>query len=76
MAKWAGAGFDFSLDFLRCVNVVATGEARFEALKSVSAKDFGTGLKKTEQAVDFVLNLLRTRLRIDHNRVLPQWPRA
>lgn len=71
IARWQNAGFDFGLDWLlRCVNVVVTGEARFEALKNVSAEDFGVGLKKTEQAIDFVLNLLATRLGLDHDRVL------
>ena len=71
IARWADAGFEFSFDwFLRCVNVVVTGEAKFEAMKSVSSEDFGVGLKRAEQAVDFVLNLLATRLGLDHGRVL------
>lgn len=71
LARWSTAGFSFSLDWLlRCINVVVTGEARFEALRSVSSEDFGLGLKNTEKAIDFVLNLLATRLGIDHNRVL------
>lgn len=71
IAKWTAAGFDFTLEwFLRCVNVVVTGEAKFEALKSVSGEDFGVALKKATQAIDFVLNLLSTRLGLDHDRVL------
>lgn len=71
IARWQAAGFTFSLDwFLRCVNVVVTGEAKFGALKNVSAEDFGVGLKKAEKAIDFVLNLLSTRLGLDHDRVL------
>jgi hypothetical protein len=71
IARWRAGGFEFTLDwFLRCVNVVVTGEARFEALKNVSAEDFGVGLKKAEHAIDFLLNLLATRLGLDHDRVL------
>lgn len=71
LSRWAQAGFDFTFDwFLRCVNVVVTGEAKFEAMKSVSSEDFGVGLKRAEQAVDFLLNLLATRLGLDHGRVL------
>lgn len=69
--EWRAGGFEFALDWLlRCINVVVTGEARFEALKNVSAEDFGTGMKKAKQAVDFLLNLVSTRLGIDHDRVL------
>ena len=71
LARWKEAGFEFTMDWLlRCVNVVITGEARFEALRAVSAEDFGVGLKKAEHAIDFVLNLLATRLGVDHDRVL------
>ncbi len=69
--RWHGAGFDFTLDwFLRCVNVVATGEARFEAMKNLSAEDFGVAVKKAEHSIDFLLNLVSTRLGLDHDRVL------
>lgn len=71
LARWKAAGFAFSLDWLlRCINVVVTGEARFEALRAASSEEFGVGLKKAEQAIDFVLNLLSSRLGIDHDRVL------
>lgn len=69
--RWRTAGFDFTLDWLlRCVNVVVTGRARFEALSGVSGEDFGVGVKKAEQAIDFALNLISTRLGLDHDRVL------
>ncbi len=68
---WKKAGFDFKLDWLlRCVNIVVTGEAKFSALKDVSSEDFGVGLKKSIKAIDFILNLLGTRLGLDHDRVL------
>ena len=52
------------------MNVIVTREARFEAMRNVSSEDFGVGLKKATQAIDFVLNLLSTRLGLDHDRVL------
>ena len=71
IAGWKEAGFDFSLEWLlRCVNVIVTGEARFEAMRTVSSEDFGVGLKKASQAIDFLLNLFSTRLGLDHDRVL------
>lgn len=69
--RWHNSGFEFTLDWLlRCVNVVATGEARFEAMKNLSAEDFGVSMKKAEQSIDFLLNLVSTRLGLDHDRVL------
>lgn len=68
---WTDAGFNLNLDwFLRCVNVVATGEAKFEAMKTLSAEDFAVAMKKAEHAIDFLLNLVSTRLGLDHDRVL------
>ncbi len=49
---------------------MATGEARFEAMRDLSAEDFGLAMKQSEQAVDSVLNLVSTRLGLDHDRVL------
>ena len=69
--RWRLGGFHLSLDwYLRCVNVVATGEARFVAMKDLSAGDFGVAMKKAEKAIDFLLNLVPTRLGLDHDRVL------
>lgn len=69
--RWSDAGFNFTIDwFLRCVNVVATGEARFETMRDLSAEDFGLAMKRAEQGVDFVLNLVSTRLGLDHDKVL------
>ncbi len=71
LERWRAAGFDFTFDwFLRCVNVVVTGRARFEVLSAVSGEDFGVGVKRASQAIDFALNLISTRLGLDHDRVL------
>lgn len=39
-------------------------------LRTVSVDEFATALKKTEQAVNFLLNLVGDRLGLDHDRVL------
>ena len=69
--KWQDAGFYFSLDWLlRCINSLVTGEALFTALDKVSISDLQDGLKKSEKYIDYLLNLIASRLGLDHNRVL------
>ena len=71
LAKWKRAGFSFDLDWLmRCITTVTTGEARFVALEKVTIEDFAGGLRRTEQYIDTILNLIGGRLGLDHNRVL------
>lgn len=71
LAKWSDAGFDFKIDwFLRCINTVVTGEARFEVLSDVKVPDFKWGLKATEDAIDKTLDLLAWRLGVDNESVL------
>ncbi len=71
LAKWNKAGFDFRLEWLlRCINAVITGEAIFSALKDVDTATFQDGLNKAEKAIDSLLNLISSRLGLDHNRVL------
>ena len=68
---WRDAGFYFKLEWLlRCVNSLVTGEALFSALASVSVKDFHDGLVRTEKHTNYLLNLISSRLGLDHNRVL------
>lgn len=55
---------------LRCVNTIATGEALFNALEGVDVATFADGLKRAEKHVDYLLNLISTRLGLDHDRVL------
>ena len=69
--KWRRAGFYFKLDWLlRIINAILTGEARFTALENVSPSELWEGLKRAEQSVDDLLNLVGSRLGLDHNRVL------
>lgn len=71
LTKWGQAGFHFKLEWLlRCVNAIVTGESLFSYLKDVSIEDFQKGLKTAERRIDTVLNLISSRLGLDHNRVL------
>jgi hypothetical protein len=71
LAKWKKVGFYFDLDwYLRCTNTVLTNTAFFSALKDKTTAEFQQGLTGAERAVDYLLNLLSSRLGIDHDRVL------
>jgi hypothetical protein len=71
LEQWSAAGYHFKSDWLlRTVNMVGTGEALFEALRGISSEDFGMAFKKATQSVDFLLNLLSSRLGVDHDKVL------
>ncbi|MDE2860449.1 MAG: DUF262 domain-containing protein [Chloroflexota bacterium] len=71
LSKWKNAGFSFKLDWLlRCVTTLITGEAQFTALANVKVVQFREGLIKTEKHVDYLLNLIASRLGLDHGRVL------
>ena len=68
---WAEHGYHFSLDWLlRCVTAVATGQARFTALRDISIPEFADALEATEKHVNFLLNLIGSRLGLDRDRVL------
>lgn len=69
--RWRRAGFSFRLEWLlRCLNTVVTGEAKFDKLTRVPLDELREGLKRTEQAIDKLLNLISSRLGLDHDRVL------
>lgn len=71
LAKWLKAGYQFKLDwFLRNINAVITGEALFSAMKNVDSAAFRSGLQSSEQVIDRILNLIASRLGLDHDRVL------
>ena len=71
LGKWRRAAFHFKLDWLlRCVNTITTGEARFDALADVSPSGVSEGLHKAEKSIDGLLNLISSRLGLDHDRVL------
>ncbi len=69
--KWKRVGFDFKLDWLlRCINTIITGEALFTALKDVDTPSFQWGLQQAENSIDYLLNLIASRLGLDHDQVL------
>ena len=71
LEKWRRAGYQFKLDWLlRTINAVVTGEALFSALKDVDTRDFQEGLLKAERSIDSLLNLIASRLGLDHDLVL------
>ena len=71
LGVWAQFGFNFKQEWLlRCATAVATNQASFSSLRDVSVSEFSVALKKAAQSTDFLLNLLKARLGIDHHRVL------
>ncbi|QDU56723.1 GmrSD restriction endonuclease domain-containing protein [Aeoliella mucimassa] len=71
LTKWQKAGYQFKLDWLlRNINAVVTGEALFTAMRNVDAKEVRDGLDTTEKVIDRLLNLIASRLGLDHDRVL------
>lgn len=71
LKKWRDWGYDFKLDWLlRTVNTTVTGEALFTALKDVTPAEFQQGLNRAEAHIDTLLNLISSRLGLDHDRVL------
>ena len=55
---------------LRSVTTTLTGEAMFSALDGVQTSAFRNGLQTTVRHIDSLLNLIGSRLGLDHNRVL------
>ena len=71
LRRWADAGYYFKIELLlRCVTTTLTGEAMFSALDGVESSDFRNGLTKTVGHIDSLLNLIGSRLGLDHDRVL------
>jgi hypothetical protein len=71
LKKWENAGFYFSLEWLlRNVTSILTGEAYFSSLKDVNTQSFKNGLIEAEKRIDVLLNLISSRLGLDHDRVL------
>ena len=70
LRRWTQDGYRFNLDwFLRNVNVVVTGEAKFSYLHNVPAEQIREGLDRAEKSIDFLLNAISGRLGLDHDRV-------
>ena len=74
LKKWAENGYyNFNLDWLlRCINALLTGHADFAELdrQQVSVEQIKDGLARAEKHIDSALNLLASRLGLDHDYVL------
>ncbi|APF20247.1 hypothetical protein Cabys_3501 [Caldithrix abyssi DSM 13497] len=71
LAEWEKAGYHFNLDWLlRSVNTVLTGEAKFQFLHDKTAGEIQDGLKRAVKHINTCLNLISSRLGLDHDRVL------
>jgi hypothetical protein len=71
LSKWRDAGFNFEMDWLlRNVNTIVTGEALFSALRDADTQTVSDGLERAERSIDTLLNLISSRLGLDHDRVL------
>lgn len=69
--KWKNAGFVFRLEWLlRIINAIVTGEALFSALKDIDLATFRNGLQQAEKNTDYLLNMIASRLGLDHDQVL------
>jgi hypothetical protein len=70
LKEWTGAGYHFTLDWLlRSVNTVLTGEAKFQYLDNKTAEEIRDGLERATRHIDTCLNLIGSRLGLDHDRV-------
>lgn len=71
LATWEESGYRFSLDWLlRNVNAVATSRSQFLHLDDVHIDDFEKSLEKSTKYINTLLNLIASRLGLDHDRVL------
>lgn len=71
LATWEESGYRFSLDWLlRNVNAVATSRSQFLHLDDVHIEDFEKSLEKSTKYINTLLNLIASRLGLDHDRVL------
>lgn len=72
LARWEKGGFaGLDLDWLlRAVNTVLTGEAQFSHLVGRSPEEVQDALARAAVALDYALNLVSSRLGLDHTGVL------
>ena len=71
LVTWEDNGYHFTLDWLlRNVNAVATGRSQFLHLDDVHITDFEKALEQSTKYINAILNLIASRLGLDHDRVL------
>lgn len=71
LKQWESAGYYFTLDWLlRSLNTVLTGEAKFSFLHDKNSDEVKDGLQRATKHINSCLNLIASRLGLDHDRVL------
>ena len=71
LEDWKARGFDFSLDWLlRCITTLTTNEAKFSFIHDLSGEQFVSGLNKAIHHINYLLDLIGSRLGLDHQQVL------
>lgn len=71
LKDWEAADFSFNLDWLlRSINTVLTGEAKFLYLHEKTAEEVQSGFARATKHIDTSLNLISSRLGLDHDQVL------
>jgi len=71
LKRWWDHGYYFQLDWLlRNVTTLTTGEAKFSSLVAIDTATFADGLERAEKYANTALNLVGSRLGLDHDRVL------
>ena len=70
LEKWRAAGFDADLDWLlRCMTGVVANGSEYERLENIDIEDIQQSLEQTENAVDHLLEAMRSHLFMDIDRV-------
>ena len=71
LAKWEAKDYNFELDWLlRVINTITTGEAMFQYLHKMDPDTFEDGLQRAEKYIDKALNIISSRIGLDHDQVL------
>ena len=71
LSVWSDNGYDFNLDwYLRNINAVATSKSQFVHLDDIKIEEFGKSLNLSTKYINTLLNLISSRLGLDHARVL------
>ena len=70
LEKWKANGFDADLDWLlRCVTAVVAGGSKYQRLERVEIPLIKQSLRETANAVDHLLEAMRSHLYMDTDRV-------
>lgn len=69
--RWGADGYKFTLDWvLRNINAIVTGKAEFVHLHDRSIQEIRDGMNRAEKSIDHALNLIASRLGLDHDQAL------